>query len=142
MSTATVPRLRAYRHITIGASEAILVPLHGKAARSMRARLILDVDVWETLRHTFANHWLLTREHNWWRVEGHARPVGKAAKDGRNPIVVLKRLIAGAAPGQRVLIRNGDPCDLRRSNLKLVKGAGDERALMALGAMPDATPAE
>jgi hypothetical protein len=133
MSTEDTRRLRGFRHIILGGAEAILVPLHGKAARSMRARLILDVPVWETLRRAYVNHWTLVREHGWWRVEGHARPAGKPAKEGRNPRVVLKRLIVAALPGQRVLCVNGDPCDLRRSNLKVVRGAGDERLLPALG---------
>ena len=141
MSTADTRRLRAFRHIVIGGHEAILVPLHGRAARQMRARLILDIPVWDTLRRAYANHWSLVKDHGWWRVVGHARPVGKAAKDGRNPRIVLKRLIAGAMPGQRVLCINGDPCDLRRCNLKLVKGIGDERPMPTPDSVtPDATP--
>jgi hypothetical protein len=133
MSTEDTRRLRSLRRIIIGGAEAILVPLHGKAARRMRARLILDIDVCEMLRRVYANHWSLVKEHGWWRVVGHARPVGKPANRGINPRIVLKRLIAGAMPGQRVLCVNGDPCDLRRSNLKVVRGAGDERPLPALG---------
>ncbi|MCO4095286.1 MAG: hypothetical protein HEQ37_18755 [Acidovorax sp.] len=37
----------------------------------------------------------------------------------RYPVLILARLILGAAPGQRVDFRNGDRTDLRRDNIRL-----------------------
>jgi hypothetical protein len=49
------------------------------------------------------------------------RRVASSRRSGsRVEVVYAARLISGARTGQRVALRNGDPLDLRRSNLVLL----------------------
>lgn len=110
---------------TVDGHTIVRVPLLGKygTGRSIR----MDLPDWQRIEPACGGQWTVLRTGAAQRervgsgrkdaVEGARRlgfPVRKA------PIVTLARLVAEAAPHEEIVYDNGDPLDLRYSNLHVV----------------------
>lgn len=103
----TTGSVLAYRFEENG-SELVSIPLLGVQGEGMRA--VLDAGTWNARRATgWENAFAAVRE-------GHCTVVCRQIHK-RRP-VQLARLVTAAGPNERVLYRDGDPLNLRRSNLE------------------------
>jgi hypothetical protein len=105
---------------TIGGIEAVRVQLFGKHAKG--ACMTLDLADWLTIKDRYGIRYFLASIHGgaYRYVCSQTRRAGAASGrpcGGGGPIA---RLIVGAQPGQVVRYRDGNPLNLKRSNLVLL----------------------
>lgn len=103
----------------------VAVSLFG--ARGAGREMLLDRDVWETIRATIGPCWVVNgvKQGTYEYVRSGKRAAASVAMQrGPIPSAYLSRIIMGATRKEVVLIRSGDALDLRRENLELQNRKG------------------
>ncbi len=112
-------------------ARVVLVPLRGKYGDG-RA-FVLDAADWPAVRDTWAGLWSLARTGRRFYVVGKYPPVAGTST------AHLARWLVGAGRGDMVQYADGDTLNLRRANLRLLRGE-DRTAWFRKQAVP-AVPA-
>ncbi len=115
------------------ASPIVVVPLRGKHGDGRS--FVLDAADWPAIRDTWAGLWSLARSGRRFYVVGRYPPASAGTADTAH----LARWMVGAGPGDTVVFVNGDTLDLRRNNLRLLRGE-DRAAWFRANAAPAAPP--
>ena len=128
---------------TVDSAPAILVPLSGKHGIGREA--IIDASDWSWIERRYGAKWILNITGNDRRgriVSGRAAIARDAKQKARSPLVSLARIIAGAEPGDRVFVLNGDTLDLRYDNLAALSNDTIAAFMANLHAPAEAEPVE